>query len=185
MFDSETVQCKMDEEMDFKDDLCFGVKIKSERTIFDFSTRQFEPIQVNFEDDPANEEVFCTFENNNNFLKSTSKSVNPHFIVDSLDSMISSSSNQTGASSNQTGSSSNQTGESASLNFNFSSLQTSLSKKKKIELNDFDPLTADLDTWLSLFEAKMIELDTLDQSLSFICKYLDLSGLEFYRQTIR
>ena len=169
--------------MDSKVNLCSGTKIKSERTIFDFSTRQFEPIQVNFEDDPANEEVFCTFENNNNFLKSTSKSVNPHFIVDSLDSMISSSSNQTGASSNQTGSSSNQTGESASLNF--SSLQTTLCKKKKIEFNDFDPLTTDPDTWLSLFEAKMIELDAFHQSLSIVCKYLDLSGLEFYRQTIR
>ena len=167
--DSEPVQYKMDEEMDFKVDLSIDTKIKNERTIFDFSACKFEPIQVDFEDDPANEDVFCTFEDNKNFLKSSSKSVNPHFIIDSLDSKISSSSNQTG--------------ESASLNF--SSLQTTLEKIKKIEFNDFDPLTTDPDTWLSLFEAKMIELDTLDQSLSFICKYLDLSGLEFYRQTIR
>ena len=160
--------------MDFKVDLTSSTKIKDERTIFDskiiydFSTCRFEPIQANFEDDPANEEVFCTFEDNKNFLKSTTKSVNPHFIIDSLDSKISSS-NQTGASSS----------------LNASSLQTTLGKKMKFELNDFDPLTTDPDTWLSLFESKMIELDTLHQALTIVCKYLDLSGLEFYRQTIR
>ena len=84
----------MDEEMDFKVDLSSDVKIKSERSIFDFSTYRFEPIQTNFEDDPANEEVFCTFEDNKNFLRSTNKPVNHHFIVDTLDSKISSSNEQ-------------------------------------------------------------------------------------------
>ena len=150
----------MDEEMDSKVNLCSGTKIKNERTIFDFSNCKLEPIQGDFEDDPANEDVFCTFENDKHFIKSTNKSISPHFIVGS----------KTSPSSNQTGA---------------SSLQTTMSKMKKIELNDYDPLTTEAGAWLSLFESKMIEIDTLHQSLTIVCKYLDLSGLEFYHQTIR
>ena len=150
----------MDEEMDSKVNLCSGTKIKSERTIFDFSNCKFEQIQVDFEDDPANEDVFYAYEDCKNFIKSTNKSISPHFIVGS----------KTSPSSNQTG---------------VSSLQAVIRKMKKIELNDYDPLTTEAGTWLSLFESKMIEIDTLHQSLTIVCKYLDLSGLEFYHQTIR
>ena len=87
----------MDEEaMDCKADLTCDTKIKNEKTIFNFSSCLFEPIQTNFEDYPANGKLFRTYEDYKNFIKSTNKSVNPHFIAYSK---ISSSSNQTGVSS--------------------------------------------------------------------------------------
>ena len=72
-------------------------------------------------------------------------------------------------------------------NFNFilSPLVSITDKLKQVQFADFNPMTDDVDLWLNSFESKLIEFDALDQSLDVVIKFLDHSGLEFYRKIIR
>ena len=73
----------------------------------------------------------------------------------------------------------------SNFNFIFSPMVSITDKLKQVQFADFDPMTDDVDLWLNSFESKLIEFDALDQSLDVVIKFLDHSGLEFYRKIIR
>jgi len=63
-------------------------------------------------------------------------------------------------------------------------LQAAMNELKESNFNDFNPMTTNAELWLNEFESIMRRYNTLHESLSFVCKFLDIYGLKFYRQVI-
>ena len=127
-------------------------KIEGERDIYDFTKFCYTSIDYDdMDNDSINDEIYCIFSNIN--LSPNEREINPHFIIESSNQQPNQLEDQQV----------DRLDEDCELLLNSISEQTTLERMKQDQFPVFDSRCSDAESWLNLFEIKMIEFNTQGQ----------------------